>query len=229
MAKKKSILFTYLTTVTPFSRLLAAILFILFPVIAFSLGINYNKQLSQANLMSDVQTEVKPSQEPVVQPIIRDEEETALQAEILPKVTLKPTASPFSTNENLSGLLSYEGVSYRLPEGWVANVDSWSLMIFPKVGGGYLKLEVYSYPQNIGRREYFCQTSGVCIEDTTRFTETRIGNISGYIADAIDNSGGGREYFGAKGDKFYRISSYNPPSPNEFEKSYQSVLNSFQF
>lgn len=221
MAKKKSIVLTYLTTVTPFSRLLAAILFILFPVIAFSLGINYNKQLSQANLIDDVQT--------VVQPIIRDEEETALQTETLPKVTLKPTASPTSTNENLSGLLSYEGVTYRLPQGWVANVDSWSLMISPKVGGGYLKLEIYSYPQNIGRREYYCQTSGVCIEGTTRFTETTIGNISGYTADAIDTSGGGREYFGAKGDKFYRISSYNPPSPNEFEKNYQNVLNSLKF
>ncbi len=117
----------------------------------------------------------------------------------------------------------------RLPDGWVATEDIWGLMISPKTGGGYLKLETYSYPKNIGRREYYCQTSGVCIEGITYFTEIAIGNISGYLANAIDNSGGGVDYFGAKGDKFYRIVSYKPPSPNEFESKYRQVLSSFEF
>jgi len=39
----------------------------------------------------------------------------------------------------------------------------------------------------------------------------------------------GPEYFGAKGNKFYIISSYNPPSPNEFEKGYKQVMSSLIF
>lgn len=146
----------------------------------------------------------------------------------IPPSTSKPTSSPPALTAN-STIMTYEGISYRLPDGWVATEDSWGLMISPKTGGGYLKLEIYSYPKNIGRREYYCQTSGVCIEGTTYFTEIAIGNIGGYMANAIDNSGGGVDYFGAKGDKFYRIVSYKPPSPNEFESKYRQVLSSFEF
>lgn len=120
-------------------------------------------------------------------------------------------------------------IKYILPQGWEAKLNNDSLFISPANGGGYLSIRVYDYPNNIGRREYYCQVSKVCIEGTTYFTEMSIGNISGYMASALDNSGGGSEYLGAKGNKFYLISSYNPPSPNEFEKNYKNVLNSLVF
>lgn len=120
-------------------------------------------------------------------------------------------------------------IKYTLPQGWETKLNNNNLFISPINGGGFLSIKVYDYPSNIGRREYYCQVSRVCIEGTTYFTEMNIGNISGYMANALDNSGGGSEYFGAKGNKFYVISSYNPPSPNEFEKNYKTVLNSLIF
>ena len=120
-------------------------------------------------------------------------------------------------------------IKFTLSQEWESKLNSDSLIISPKTGGGYLSIKVYNYPTGIGRREYYCQMSKVCIEGTTYYTEMNIGNISGYVANALDNSGGGAEYFGEKGNKFYIISSYNPPSPNEFEKSYKQVLNSLVF
>jgi len=120
-------------------------------------------------------------------------------------------------------------IKFTLSQEWESKLNSDSLIISPKTGGGYLSIKVYNYPTGIGRREYYCQMSKVCIEGTTYYAEMNIGNISGYVANALDNSGGGAEYFGEKGNKFYIISSYNPPSPNEFEKSYKQVLNSLVF
>ena len=45
MAKKKSSLPKSLTTVTPFSRVLAAILFIFVPIIAFIMGMQYQQNM----------------------------------------------------------------------------------------------------------------------------------------------------------------------------------------
>jgi len=53
--------------------------------------------------------------------------------------------------------------------------------------------------------------------------------FKGKLINALDNSGGGIEYFGSKGNKFYIIGSYSPPSPNEFENNYKQVLNSLIF
>lgn len=120
-------------------------------------------------------------------------------------------------------------IKYQLPQDWTAKLNNDNLFISPVNGGGFLSIKVYNYSVNVGRREYYCQVSKVCIEGTSYFTEMNIGNISGYVANALDNSGGGPEYFGAKGNKFYIVSSYNPPSPNEFEKNYKNILNSLIF
>ena len=150
--------------------------------------------------------------------------------------TVSPT--PFEFADNLQPTptksiqvngASLKDIKYQLPQGWEVKLNNDSLFISPINGGGYLSIRVYDYPDNLGRREYYCQVSKVCIEGTTYFTEMNLGNISGYMARALDNSGGGSEYFGAKGNKFYIISSYNPPSPNEFEKNYKNVLNSLVF
>jgi len=133
-----------------------------------------------------------------------------------------------TTSTQINGA-DLKNIKYKLSQGWEAKLNNDSLFISPVNGGGYLSIRVYDYPGNVGRREYYCQVSKVCIEGTSYFTEMNIGNISGYIANALDNSGGGPEYFGAKGSKFYIISSYNPPSPNEFEQNYKSVLNSLVF
>ena len=137
-----------------------------------------------------------------------------------PEITIKP-------EESDGTMLS--DIKYTLPPNWSAKITDTKLYISPNSGGGFLSIQVYDYTGNTGRREYYCQVSNICIDGTTYFNETSIGNISGYIANALDNSGGGPEYFGAKGNKFYIIGSYNPPSPNEFEKNYDNVLNSLVF
>ena len=145
-----------------------------------------------------------------------------------PTLTPEPTPTPTSTLEQEDGV-DLEDIKYELPQGWEAKLGDESLLISPVEGGGFLSIRVYNYPEDVGRREYYCQVSNVCIEGVSYFTEMSIGNISGYVANALDNSGGGAEYFGAKGNKFYIISSYNPPSPNEFENNYKNVLNSLIF
>lgn len=144
-----------------------------------------------------------------------------------PNTTEQPTATKPAKIPQVNGA-DLKDIRYTLPQGWEAKLGD-SLFISPVNGGGFLSIRVYNYPDNIGRREYYCQVSKVCIEGTTYFNEMSLGNISGYIANALDNSGGGAEYLGAKGNKFYIISSYNPPSPNEFEKNYRDVLNSLVF
>ena len=121
-----------------------------------------------------------------------------------------------------------KNISYTLPNEWEAKLDDKVLFISPINKGGYLFIKVYDYSEKTGRREFYCQITKKCI-DATYFSEFQIGNISGYKANALDNSGGGAEYFGSKGNKFYIISSYNPPSPNEFENNYKNVLDSLIF
>ena len=124
--------------------------------------------------------------------------------------------------------VSLKNIKFTLPQEWESILYSDYLFLSPKKDGGYLSIKVYDYSTDVGRREYYCQVSKVCITETY-FTDMNIGNISGYVAHALDNSGGGEEYFGAKGNKFYIISSYGPPSPNEYEKSYKQVLDSLIF
>lgn len=132
-----------------------------------------------------------------------------------------------TTNEQETGA-RLQDIKYTLPENWETKLDSEKLMLSPKSGGGYLSITVGNYDQTTDTKIYFCQKNNVCI-DSTYFTETSIGNISGFKADSLDNSGSGPMYFGTKGDKFYSINSYNPPSPNEFENSYLQILSTLIF
>lgn len=136
----------------------------------------------------------------------------------------EPTAKP---NLTVNGA-ELAGIKYTLPSTWESKPTSESLTLSPKTGGGFLVLKAYNYPGDMGRRDYYCKLVGYCIKETY-FESMNIGNISGYKASALDNSGGGDDYFGAKGNKIYIINSYNPPSPTEFEKSYRQVLNSLVF
>ena len=145
------------------------------------------------------------------------------QDKILSTFEFMDTSTPVTqeTGANLSG------IKYTLPGTWKAELNGDTLLLTAN-GGGYLSVKVYDYP-GTGRREYFCQvTVDICTSDSY-FTAMQIGNISGYRADALDNSGGGSVYFGAKGDKFYIIGSYSPPAPNEFQNTYQQVLSSLVF
>jgi hypothetical protein len=98
-----------------------------------------------------------------------------------------------------------ENISYTLPEGWQAKIVDGKLH-FSETNGGWIVIEAYAYPSDVGRREYYCLVTSYCIEGTTSFTERKIGNLSGYAASGLDNSGGGGEYFGVKDGIFYVIS-----------------------
>ncbi len=141
-----------------------------------------------------------------------------------------PTPSPTiiqTTPIQINGV-DLKNIRYTLPSTWAATLNADNLHLAPKSGGGWLSLEVFNYPGTTGRREYYCQLHKYCITESA-FTETTIGNISGYLATRLDNSGGGSEYFGAKGNKFYIISTYSPPAPNDFDTHVQSVLSSLIF
>ena len=146
--------------------------------------------------------------------------------------TIDPTSSEImGTQPNTSPVsngVSLEQIKYTLPSTWTAKTYDENL-ILSAAGGGYLSIKTYKYPGTTGRREFYCSLGSACIEGTSYFNPMRIGNIDGYSANALDNSGGGIEYFGAKGNTFYVISTYGPPPPNEFEKTYQSVLDSLVF
>jgi len=122
-------------------------------------------------------------------------------------------------------------IKYKLPTGWKAEITEKKDLFISPGSGGFLAISVWNYPKNIGRREYFCLVTKFCIEGVTYFTEMSIGNISGYSANALDNSGGGGYFFGAKGDNFYLINELSPsyPAPNEFDLHKQEVLDSLVF
>lgn len=165
-----------------------------------------------------------PNQAAVPSPVPTEEakKEEPLPTEV---ATDSSKATPTVVQENGASL---NDIKYVLPQNWEAKFTSGGINFAPLSGGGYLFLKVYDYQTSLGRREYYCKTTGFCTQ-STYYDEVKIGNISGYKADSLDNSGGGPEYFGAKGNKFYIISSYSPPSPNDFEKGYKSVLNSLVF
>ena len=195
-----------LTTVTPLSKALALSLFVSLPFIGFYFGYQYHQNFSYSETPPP---EITPSNSPSQIP------------------TVKPYANT-STTKPKQGGADLEDIRYALPPGWEAKFRDNGLFISPADNGGYFFIKVYKYAGDVGRREYFCQLVGYCIEETY-FTEVKIGNTSGYMAQALDNSGGGSDLFATKGDKFYIINSISPPSPNEFDKSKQSFLNSLLF
>ena len=196
----------------PTSKLLPLILILLALSLATTGWFFYqNQQLTQQ--LSDLQTtQTSSSPSPDI---------------LIPKDQSDLPPSP-PTTTTLESVAELKDIKYSLPQGWEASLSKDNLHL-TATGGGYLTIAMYSYATDVGRREYFCQvTKDLCIKETY-FTETKIGNISGYTANALDNSGGGQMYFGAKGSNFYVISSYTPPSPNTFEVTYQQVLDSLVF
>ena len=143
---------------------------------------------------------------------------------LIPNPTPTSTSTPKPTTKPVQNGVSLENIKYTLPSGWISEIANNTLHIHPTNQFG-VWIKVYDYPNNIGRREYYCQVVNYCIQGTTKFTDTNIGNISGYIAAPLDNSGGGAEYFGAKGNKFYIISI--APGLNGSDR--QAVLNSLVF
>ncbi|GEM_PF-2476571 len=137
-----------------------------------------------------------------------------------------PTVAPKTTTPQVNGA-SLENIKYTLPSGWTNQIRDGGLEIKPG-SGGYLFIKVYNYDGTTGRRDAYCKIVSYCTS-SSYFTTMNIGNISGYKANALDNSGGGADYLGIKGNKLYIISTYNPPSPNEYEKNFQNVLNSLIF
>ncbi len=148
---------------------------------------------------------------------------------VSPKVDI-PEEEPTQVEEVEGRALS--DVKYTLPESWKVEIrgdksNPEGIMFSAKSGGGYFFLTVAKYDMS-GRRAFFCKVKNVCI-DATYFDPVQIGNIEGYRANAIDNSGGGSIYFGSKGTKFYILDSFNPPSPNDFEKHRDEFLASLEF
>lgn len=204
---------------------LALLIFcILILVPFFALGIYYFRDSQKKNSFNTQtqHTEISPTQP---------------QSDEIPFSTITTFvkhSTVTTTPQNLVEGANLSDIKYSLPQGWIAEIkknflNQDSIFISPENEGGYLSVSVYDYPGTIGRREYYCQVSDVCIEDTTYFNEINLGNIPGYSANALDNSGGGVVFFGAKGEKFYIINTYKPPSPSEFETNYMTVLNSLQF
>lgn len=130
-----------------------------------------------------------------------------------PTPSAKPTSSagasatPLASPKPVEKGATLEEIKFTLAPGWESEYRDNGLFIGTPDNTGYFFITTYPY-SGAGRREYFCEvTKDRCIPETT-FTPTKIGNISGYKADRIDNSGGGPMFFGAKGDTFYLINTY---------------------
>jgi hypothetical protein len=122
-------------------------------------------------------------------------------------------------------------IGYTLPDGWTSEIRDNGTLFISAPEGGYVVVNVYDFPANIGRRTFFCQiTEHYCLDQTT-FNPIQIGNMSGYEALMVDNSGGGNEYFGTVGGSFIWISTFSPSSPvnNPFDQGIDSLLKSFVF
>ncbi len=131
------------------------------------------------------------------------------------------------TSQNEEGA-KLEQIKYTLTGTWKATLNPDSLFLSPS-SGGYLSIKVFDLPEGVGRREFFCTVTIDICQPQSQFTPYQLGNISGYMATVLDNSGGGAMYFGAKGNKFYLISTFGPPPPNEYMESYTAVLDSLIF
>ena len=174
--------------------------------------------------------------QPAIQPTVTEAvmSPSPEQSVISPAKIVKVTTAPVQTSpvhspaptEVMNGV-TISNIKYRLPDGWNAVVSSNGLMLSPN-DGGFLLIDSYKYDGKTGRREFFCSLTPVCTAQSY-FSARSIGNLSGYEAHALDNSGGGAEYFAAKGTMFYTIHSYSPPSPNNFDGHKEEVLSSLVF
>jgi len=150
------------------------------------------------------------------------------------EIPLKTVASPTPTVV-VHGAEARD-IGYVLPAGWVADLEgsndqSNDLFIYPTEGGGFIAINVYDYDPSVSEQEYYCEVQvDYCIDGVTTFERTTIGNLDGYQAISVDNSGGGAEYFGSRFDKFYTISTYSPYDPvAEYNINSNTVFDSLRF
>ena len=122
-----------------------------------------------------------------------------------------------------------DNIGYVLPDTWEGVINGSGLLLTPTNSGGYLLIQMYPYPGDYDVREYYCQVRDNCYEGNTYFIETRIGNIDGYKAGAIDTGDGTTQYLGAKDDRMYVVSSYDPPGVNTYETEYKKVMETLIF
>lgn len=193
-----------------FAPVLLLVLLVIVAGAAYYLGTKNTKRDTQT-------TEVLTSS-----PVVTAEVHPTIAPTSSEKMPTKTTTMPTANGAPL------ENIKYTLPSTWTSKLENGGLTLSAN-GGGYFHIRTYTYPGTMGRREFYCSLSSVCIEGTSYFNPMMIGNIDGYSANALDNSGSGIEYFGAKGNVFYVISSYGPPSPSEFENTYRDVMNSLVF
>lgn len=141
------------------------------------------------------------------------------------KTTL-PTNPPETSVQNGSEM---DNIQYKLPPNWTAEVKD-GVLVF-SANGGYLSVREIGNYKGTGRREFYCEVSKNSCINETEFNAMRLGNILGYKAEPVDNSGSSIAYFGAKGDKFYIVDYWNFSSTydTDFQKGYMQVIDSLQF
>lgn len=186
-----------------------------------SANINQSKQVDQAeespavSVMFEAQDIVSTGETIETKEVVVERVENSEQGEL--------------TEANLMG------VKAALPENWsmevVENTQGTTLMISPDNAGGFIAIRAHDYVDTGNMQAYYCSIHEVCIPAMTEFIETPIGNIVGYKATPVDNSGGGRELFGVKDGKMYTLSVSTPSVPEitEFEMHSAEVLESLVF
>lgn len=181
---------TWATTVTPFSKNVALVLFVTLPLFTFMLG---RMSVSPTPPVNTNYYSLVPTISPTSVP------------------QLTPSIAPAMTSQPFSGLETLKSIKYTLPNGWRADVmvnETFPSLFFTREGGGHLT--IVAYPSGtLGRREQYCQITGVCTEQVS-FSILPIGNLSGYSANNIDATGNGPQFFAAKGSSFYIIYTLCP-------------------
>ncbi|MEO6508912.1 MAG: hypothetical protein ABIO02_03080 [Patescibacteria group bacterium] len=204
-----------LTTVTTLSKTLAMVAFIILPFIAFFAGVRYQEAVNRT-----LPRETFSYPAPVSPTIVPSPSLSTSKPEVTP--VIKP---PF-----IKKSVSISNVTYKLPSGWDGEITQENTLLLTANSGGFFNITAFQYDGFTSRREYYCKLVEYCLA-STQFTGKQIGNISGYSASPLDNSGGGTEYFGVKGSTFYIISTFSPSgsSENEFDKHRSEVLSSIVF
>lgn len=118
-----------------------------------------------------------------------------------------------------------DSIEYQIPDTWDAKVNQENLFLSAD-GGGYLLITAHPTNQQLDPDDHFCLViQDECNQDT-EFTNTKVGNLAGY---RVNITGKDPYYFGSTDSVFYVVKTFNPPSPNTFEKTYQTVLDSLKF